>query len=51
MHIIEGKVGDFVSIEVTAPGYVKFHLAMRFKKPGLLKFPIEKGRVVEGIEG
>ena len=50
-YVIEGKVGDFVSIEVTAPGYEKCKLAMRFKKAGVLKFPVEMERVVEGIEG
>jgi len=34
----------------TAPGYDRFHLAMRFKKPGVLKFPVEMERVVEGID-
>ena len=45
------RIRDLISIEVTAPGYAKFHLAMRFKKPGVLKFPVEMERVVEGIEG
>ena len=45
------KEWKIVSIEVTAPGYAKFHLAMRFKKPGVLKFPVEMEMVVEGIEG
>ena len=31
-YVIEGKVGDIVSIEVTAPGNVKWHLVIRFKK-------------------
>jgi hypothetical protein len=39
-YVIEGDVGDFVSIEVTAPGYVKWNLMMRFKKAGVLKFPV-----------
>jgi len=49
--VIEGKVGDFVSIEVTAPGYERWKLAMRFKKTGVLRFPVEMEREVEGIEG
>ena len=40
-YVIEGEVGDFVSIEVNAPGYVTWKLAIRFKKPGIVKFPIE----------
>jgi len=49
--VIEGKVGDIVSIEVTAPSYAKCHLTMRFKNTGVLKFPVEMEREVEGIEG
>ena len=50
-YVIEGKVGDLVSIEVTAPGYVKWSLVIRFKRAGVLKFPVEMEREVEGIEG
>jgi hypothetical protein len=49
--VIEGKVGDFVTIEVTAPGYHIWSLMMRFKKAGVLKFPVELERDNEGIEG
>ena len=49
-YVIEGKVGDYVSIEVNAPGYEKWKLAMRFKKAGVLKFPVEMEREVEGID-
>jgi len=50
-YVIEGEVGDVVSIEVTALGYVKWSLVMRFKKLGVLKFPVELDREVEGIDG
>jgi hypothetical protein len=47
--VIEGEVGDIVSIEVTAPGYAKWHLVIRFKKAGFMKFPVELEKEVEGI--
>jgi hypothetical protein len=50
-YVIEGKVGDIVSIEVTAPGNAKWHLVIRFKKAGFMKFPVELEREVEGVEG
>jgi hypothetical protein len=39
---------DLISIEVTAPGYAKWHLVMRFKNPGFMKFPVELKREDEG---
>jgi hypothetical protein len=42
---------DLISIEVTAPGYAKFHLVIRFKKAGFMKFPVELEREVEGMAG
>jgi hypothetical protein len=46
----EGKKrGDIVPIEVTAPGYAKWHMILRFKKAGFMKFPVELEREVEGI--
>ena len=45
-YIIKGEVGDFVTIEVNAPGYATWKLAIRFKKPGFMKFPIELERVI-----
>ena len=50
-YVIEGEVGDLVSIKVTAPGYVKWSMVMRFKKAGMLKFPVELERESGGIEG
>ena len=44
------RIRDLISIEVNAPGYNRFHLAMRFKKAGILKFPVEMEREVEGID-
>lgn len=40
-YVIEGNIGDIVSIEVTAPDYAKWHLLMRFKKVGFMKFPVK----------
>jgi len=42
---------DLISIEVTAPGCAKWHLDIRFKKAGFMKFPVELETEVEGIEG
>jgi len=47
-HVCGEKELKIVTMEVTALG---FHLAMRFKKAGVLKFPVEFEREIEGIEG
>jgi len=44
-------MGDIISIEVTAPGYAKWYLVIRFKKAGFMNVPVELVREVEGIEG
>ena len=44
--MIQGEVGGIVSIEVTAPGYTKWHLVIRFKEAGFMKFPVELERLV-----
>ena len=43
-YVIDAYVGDFVSIEVTAPGYILWKLVIRFKKPGFIKFSVELER-------
>jgi hypothetical protein len=49
--VIQGEVGDIVSIEVAAPGYAKWYMVIRFKRAGFMKFPVELEREPERIEG
>lgn len=40
-YVIRGEIGDYVLIEVNAPGYETWELGIRLNKTGFVQFPIE----------